>query len=282
MKSKKPIIIILLVLVFVVAGIFIANSILSSRNISIFNFGTANNTDNFSEEFQNDSIVDSSALDDIFGDTITNEEKEFLSTNNNIEPDFPTTNDDEIVNNNSIVLDNSGLYEADKANPPKVSTFEKPIPNNTTVEKTKKDNTTKKSAINNNRTKTEITSFIINYNDRFVASRKNPLLITLAVKAPNEAKFAKVRVYARRVDANYNILSKDLIFSLPKIYVIEGQLQTQFYFAGRTSPLKKSQYLPSGRYLLYAEVETMDANGKRVGTAARYPLPKWNYVVTLR
>ncbi len=281
MKSKfKPIIITLLVLVLLVAGAFITNSILSSRNISLFKFTNNNVNDNYSDEFQNDSIPDSTALDDIFGDTLTNEEKDFLTTNNNIESTIPSNdNNNSIDNNDSIVLDNSGLYEADnnlitKANPPKVSTFEKPIPNNTYVENVSK--------VKNNNKKTEITSFIINYNDRFVASRKNPLLITLAVKAHNNAKFAKVRVYARRVDANYKILSKDLIFYLPKIYVIDGQLQTQFYFAGRISPLKNSKYLPSGRYLLYAEVETVDANGKRVGTAARYPLPKWNYVVTLK
>ena len=282
MKAKlKPIIIIVILLVILVAGFFITKSILSSSNIPILDFGAANT---------NDMPEDTLTTDDIFGEDITPEEKDFLATNNTILSD---TNTKSTNKDSSINLTDNGLYEAgNNLDIPDIKpTVSKPN-NSSSAYTYNTENTVLVTSSNTLRpndnmmntsstdTNVRISSFIINYNDRFVATRNNPVLITLAVKSPAEGKYAKIRVYARRVDNNYNILSRDLVFYLPKIYVLDGQAQTQFYFAGRTSAGGK--YLPKGRYLLYAEAEITDANGRSVGKTGRYPVPQWNYVVTLQ
>lgn len=267
----KPFIIILIIITILVAGFFITRSFLNNKR---FEAVSGIDSESFNNEIESDTTID-----DIFGDNITKEEKDFLSTNNNIAP----IDTNAAIDTNSlpypIQLDNNGLYEVNTNNipdiaptKPKVNTFPK------------KDSPyvydyTSSTVDNQN---VRISSFIINYNDRFIASRSNPLLITLAVKTPPQGKFARIRVYARRIDDNYNILSRNLIFYLPKIYVIDGQAQTQFYFAGRSSSIAGASYLPKGRYILYAEAEITDINGRSVGKTGRYPLPKWNYIITLR
>ena len=283
-KAKlKPIIIILIIIVVLVAGFLVTRSILNSGGVSFLNFKSTNGVE--SNEFDTNYIPeDNTNLDDIFGDNLTKEERDFLSTNNTIT--LTDTNDiTNIINTNSFIpLDDNGIYEVNTNNipdiaptKPKVNTF--PKKDSPYVYDNTSSTVDNQTAYNQN---VRISSFIINYNDRFIASRSNPLLITLAVKTPPQGKFARIRVYARRIDDNYNILSRDLIFSLPKIYVIDGQTQTQFYFAGRTSSTSGANYLPRGRYILYAEAEITDANGRSVGKTGRYPLPKWNYIITLR
>lgn len=272
----KPFIIILIIITILVAGFFITRSFLNNKR-----FEAANGID--SESFNNE-IESDTTIDDIFGDNITKEEKDFLSTNNNIAP----IDTNAAIDTNSlpypIQLDNNGLYEVNTNNipdiaptKPKVNTF--PKKDSPYVYDNTPSTVDNQTDYNQN---VRISSFIINYNDRFIASRSNPLLITLAVKTPPQGKFARIRVYARRIDDNYNILSRNLIFYLPKIYVIDGQAQTQFYFAGRSSSIAGASYLPKGRYILYAEAEITDINGRSVGKTGRYPLPKWNYIITLR
>lgn len=267
----KPFIIILIIITILVAGFFITRSFLNNKR-----FEAANGID--SESFNNE-IESDTTIDDIFGDNITKEEKDFLSTNNNIAP----IDTNAAIDTNSlpypIQLDDNGLYEVNTNNIPDIAPTKPKV--NTFPKKDSPyvyDNTS--STVDNQNVR--ISSFIINYNDRFIASRNNPLLITLAVKTPPQGKFARIRVYARRIDDNYNILSRNLIFYLPKIYVIDGQAQTQFYFAGRSSYIAGASYLPKGRYILYAEAEITDINGRSVGKTGRYPLPKWNYIITLR
>lgn len=267
----KPFIIILIIITILVAGFFITRSFINNKR-----FEAANGID--SESFNNE-IESDTTIDDIFGDNITKEEKDFLSTNNNIAP----IDTNAAIDTNSlpypIQLDNNGLYEVNTNNIPDIAPTKPKV--NTFPKKDSPyvyDNTS--STVDNQNVR--ISSFIINYNDRFIASRSNPLLITLAVKTPPQGKFARIRVYARRIDDNYNILSRNLIFYLPKIYVIDGQAQTQFYFAGRSSYIAGTSYLPKGRYILYAEAEITDINGRSVGKTGRYPLPKWNYIITLR
>lgn len=267
----KPFIIILIIITILVAGFFITRSFLNNKR-----FETVSGID--SESFNNE-IESDTTIDDIFGDNITKEEKDFLSTNNNIAP----IDTNAVIDTNSlpypIQLDNNGLYEVNTNNIPDIAPTKPKV--NTFPKKDSPyvyDNTS--STVDNQNVR--ISSFIINYNDRFIASRSNPLLITLAVKTPPQGKFARIRVYARRIDDNYNILSRNLIFYLPKIYVIDGQAQTQFYFAGRSSSIAGASYLPKGRYILYAEAEITDINGRSVGKTGRYPLPKWNYIITLR
>lgn len=285
-KAKlKPVIIILIILIVLVAGFFITRSVLNSNNVALLNFESNNGID--SNDFNNDIPEGATDLDDIFGENLTKEERDFLSTNNTIT--LTDTNDiTNIINTNSFIpLDDNGIYEVNTNNIPDIRPAK---PNVNTFPKTDSpyvyDNTsvspTSTETANIQTQDVRISSFIINYNDRFVASRNNPLLITLAIKTPPQGRFARIRVYARRIDDNYNILSRDLIFSLPKIYVIDGQTQTQFYFAGRTSSTSGANYLPRGRYILYAEAEITDANGRSVGKTGRYPLPRWNYIITLR
>ena len=267
----KPFIIILIIITILVAGFFITRSFLNNKR-----FEAANGID--SESFNNE-IESDTTIDDIFGDNITKEEKDFLSTNNNIAPIDTNAAIDTNSLPYSIQLDNNGLYEVNTNNIPDIAPTKPKV--NTFPKKDSPyvyDNTS--STVDNQNVR--ISSFIINYNDRFIASRSNPLLITLAVKTPPQGKFARIRVYARRIDDNYNILSRNLIFYLPKIYVIDGQAQTQFYFAGRSSYIAGASYLPKGRYILYAEAEITDINGRSVGKTGRYPLPKWNYIITLR
>lgn len=267
----KPFIIILIIITILVAGFFITRSFLNNKR---FEAVSGIDSESFNNEIESDTTID-----DIFGDNITKEEKDFLSTNNNIAP----IDTNAAIDTNSlpypIQLDNNGLYEVNTNNIPDIAPTKPKV--NTFPKKDSPyvyDNTS--STVDNQNVR--INSFIINYNDRFIASRSNPLLITLAVKTPPQGKFARIRVYARRIDDNYNILSRNLIFYLPKIYVIDGQAQTQFYFAGRSSSIAGASYLPKGRYILYAEAEITDINGRSVGKTGRYPLPKWNYIITLR
>lgn len=267
----KPFIIILIIITILVAGFFITRSFLNNKR---FEAVSGIDGESFNNEIESDTTID-----DIFGDNITKEEKDFLSTNNNIAP----IDTNAAIDTNSlpypIQLDNNGLYEVNTNNIPDIAPTKPKV--NTFPKKDSPyvyDNTS--STVDNQNVR--ISSFIINYNDRFIASRSNPLLITLAVKTPPQGKFARIRVYARRIDDNYNILSRNLIFYLPKIYVIDGQAQTQFYFAGRSSSVAGANYLPKGRYILYAEAEITDINGRSVGKTGRYPLPKWNYIITLR
>ena len=267
----KPFIIILIIITILVAGFFITRSFLNNKR---FEAVSGIDSESFNNEIESDTTID-----DIFGDNITKEEKDFLSTNNNIAP----IDTNAAIDTNSlpypIQLDNNGLYEVNTNNIPDIAPTKPKV--NTFPKKDSPyvyDNTS--STVDNQNVR--ISSFIINYNDRFIASRSNPLLITLAVKTPPQGKFARIRVYARRIDDNYNILSRNLIFYLPKIYVIDGQAQTQFYFAGRSSSIAGANYLPKGRYILYAEAENTDKNGRSVGKTGRYPLPKWNYIITLR
>jgi|GEM_PF-4515496 len=267
----KPFIIILIIITILVAGFFITRSFLNNKR---FEAVSGIDSESFNNEIESDTTID-----DIFGDNITKEEKDFLSTNNNIAP----IDTNAAIDTNSlpypIQLDNNGLYEVNTNNIPDIAPTKPKV--NTFPKKDSPyvyDNTS--STVDNQNVR--ISSFIINYNDRFIASRNNPLLITLAVKTPPQGKFARIRVYARRIDDNYNILSRNLIFYLPKIYVIDGQAQTQFYFAGRSSSIAGANYLPKGRYILYAEAEITDINGRSVGKTGRYPLPKWNYIITLR
>lgn len=267
----KPFIIILIIITILVAGFFITRSFLNNKR---FEAVSGIDSESFNNEIESDTTID-----DIFGDNITKEEKDFLSTNNNIAP----IDTNAAIDTNSlpypIQLENNGLYEVNTNNIPDIAPTKPKV--NTFPKKDSPyvyDNTS--STVDNQNVR--ISSFIINYNDRFIASRSNPLLITLAVKTPPQGKFARIRVYARRIDDNYNILSRNLIFYLPKIYVIDGQAQTQFYFAGRSSYIAGASYLPKGRYILYAEAEITDINGRSVGKTGRYPLPKWNYIITLR
>ncbi len=212
----KPFIIILIIITILVAGFFITRSFLNNKR---FEAVSGIDSESFNNEIESDTTID-----DIFGDNITKEEKDFLSTNNNIAP----IDTNAAIDTNSlpypIQLDNNGLYEVNTNNIPDISPTKPKV--NTFPKKDSPyvyDNTS--STVDNQNVR--ISSFIINYNDRFIASRSNPLLITLAVKTPPQGKFARIRVYARRIDDNYNkrtysyilIISGLIIYSRRSIIV---------------------------------------------------------------
>ena len=264
-------------IIFVVVGL----AILAGIGFFSVRYFTNNDVENgMFDDFDSSTTMSNegvtSDLDDIFSETITEDDKVFL--------DKTLDNSDENV-----------IYEKE----PNVSKPKKVVPLATNkkvdlvVEKPMTN--AKKIAIDSefqgqyeNKSpdvavksvnKTKIASFILNYNGNLTATRRNPMFITLVVKAPEEALFTSIRVYARRLSSNNKILSRTLIFSLPKIYVVNGQSQTQFYFNGRTSANK---FLPKGRYLLYAEAQVVDAKGNSVGNTGRYALPKWQQVINIR
>ena len=103
-KTKlKPVIIILLILIAAVAGFFIVRSILNSKGMPNLDFPETNTTE-----------TTDTTIDDIFGEDITQEEKDFLSTNQTIDPTTTETNIN--TNNNGIALTDDGLYEANNNN----------------------------------------------------------------------------------------------------------------------------------------------------------------------
>lgn len=274
-KSKiKPIIIIILVLAVCVTAFFIIRNVMNNKKIeAVMDFGMS--------ETETDIPEDTTTLDDIFGDTLTNEDKMFLDSTNQI---VTNTMSNSMMLSNDMATSSSNTIKIANGN----GQFETSV--DVTVNSTNKS--PQKAVVNTfpykdspyvydsqNMQKARISSFIINYNDGLTATRTKPLFITLIINAPENARFARIRVYARRLANNNAILTRDLVFALPKIYVVNGQSQTQFYFAGKTT---NGQYLPKGRYLLYAEAEITDAYGNSVGKTGRYPLPKWNYVINLK
>ena len=74
----KPFIIILIIITILVAGFFITRSFLNNKR---FEAVSGIDSESFNNEIESDTTID-----DIFGDNITKEEKDFLSTNNNIAP----------------------------------------------------------------------------------------------------------------------------------------------------------------------------------------------------
>lgn len=273
MKNKKKIIIIAIFIVAAIATtVFFITKNLNKEKVNndvVFDY-----TEDDYSGLENSS----NALNNIFGDNLSEEDKMFLSTTNVgqtnelnfviketdtstvITSDTKTTSDRQVVNGNGQFEEPSPIVATKKTLPAKPMTSYK-MPSSSYTQPVR------------------ISSFILDYNKTKTASRENPLLVTIVTKAPENARFLKIRVFARRLSKNNEILTRDLVFSLPKIYVVDGQSQTQFYFAGRTSGGK---YLQKGRYLLYAEVEVVDSNGKSVGKTGRYPIPKWDYVVTLK
>lgn len=273
MKNKKILIILIIVIVFTTAaGIFFITRNLNKPNIS----------DDTTFDFEEDTEIATNNLNEIFGENLSEEDKMFLTTTNAsqtnnfviketdtntvITSSIKIPNDKQIVNGNGQFEEPSPVVINKKTTPAKPAASYKAA-------------TSINYSSSSYAKPVRISSFILDYNMTKTASRANPLLVTIVTKALENARFLKIRVFARRLSQNNEILSRDMVFSLPKIYVVDGQSQTQFYFAGRTSAGK---YLQKGRYLLYAEVEVVDANGKSVGKAGRYPLPKWDYIITLK
>ncbi len=116
--------------------------------------------------------------------------------------------------------------------------------------------------------------------DKYTASKKSPSYITIVAKGAPGVVYADVKVFARRLGTNNEILSRDLVFALPRVYVVNGQAQTQFYFAGRYAGSRK--YIRDGRYIMYIEVIGYDKDGNRISGTGGYPMPQFDNVITLK
>ncbi len=116
--------------------------------------------------------------------------------------------------------------------------------------------------------------------DKDTASRKSPSYITMVFNAEPNVVYADVKVFARRLSNSNEILSRDLVFALPRVYIVNGQGQTQFYFAGRYAASRK--YIRDGRYIMYIEVIGFDKDGNRISGTGGYPMPKFDNIITVK
>ncbi len=143
----------------------------------------------------------------------------------------------------------------------------------TTIEKVPDSTTTLVSPLEK---EVKISKLIV---DKYTASRKSPSYMTIVLNAASNVEYASVKVFARRLAKNNEILSRELVFGLPKVYIVNGQGQTQFYFAGRYA--NSNKYIRDGRYIMYVEVIGYDKDGNRVSGTGQYPMPKFDNVITL-
>ena len=93
-----------------------------------------------------------------------------------------------------------------------------------------------------------------------------------------EGRKAKVNVYARKTGKGNSILSKDLIFTIPEVFLQNGRGQTQFYWAAKNY---RKQFLEKGKYLIVAEIDVMDKKGIKIKRLTHSPKPQGNYLVTV-
>lgn len=295
MKNLKVVLIASVLLILIGIGAVLSlKKITSKPKKDVVNLFEEDNTNETIELLDNTN----SALDDIFGNSLSNEDKALLALTNSSEEKFKKTE-----STATPTLNNTNKLEGTSPlNDNRYALMDNTSPNSMKSEKDLSSSTSKVSSpttksseyysdegdsdfppFANNASfdpkKVYIKSFIIDYNKTLTVSKTKPVFITLAIKTPEDGRYAKVRVYARRLSAKNEILSRDLIFSLPRIRVIDSQAQTQFYFVGRSAGRKQ---LMKGRYILYAEAEITDRNGKSVGKTGRYPLPKWDYIITLK
>ena len=125
--------------------------------------------------------------------------------------------------------------------------------------------------------KVNIDAFLI---EKYTASRRSPTYITLVVKAPLETSYLNIKVFARKLSKNNEIISRELVFTLPKVYTVNGQGQTQFYFSGRYAG--SSKYVSKGRYIMYSEIVGYDKNGNKTSSTGEYAMPKFDNVITIQ
>ena len=295
MKKYIKIAVMTLILLGLSVGGFFAVKSFTSDNVVV--------NDMFVDEFDKDTnaLSENTTLDDILGDDVTSEDMAFLKSDpdmfkdSTMESDALAMKSNDLVmqtnvlalETNSLSIDSNNLaMQTNKLNvESNTSTFEKntiteiPRAKNDTAGQFEKVDMTPYIPAIPIEDPVRLSAIILNYNDKLVTSRSNPILVTVVLKAPEEALFTSIRVYARRLSRNNEILSRTPVFRLPKIYVVDGQAQTQFYFSGRTT---QNTFLPSGRYLLYVEAQVTDKLGNHIGNTGRYPLPQWKQVITIK
>jgi len=281
-KYMKIAIVTVIILALSIGGFFIGKSFIDG-NVAI--------EDMFIDEFETDTSIlsEDTTLDDLLGDDVTDEDLAFLKSDpemfkdSTMESDALAMKSNELnMQTNARAMENDALTMENMQNSvlatEQKDMIEKPKTRNTVSQFETVDMTPYIPPIPI-QDAVRLSAIILNYNDTLVTSRANPILVTIVLKAPENALFTSVRVYARRLSRNNEILSRTPVFRLPKIYVIDGQAQTQFYFSGRTT---QNTFLPKGRYLLYVEAQVTDKLGNSIGNTGRYPLPQWKQVITIK
>ncbi len=240
-KIRIPLIILILLTLVIISIVIIRNVLVVARN-----------TDaalDFASEMPSD-------LDDIFSD-------DFLDDQINIGASTATNNNTvttDVVGDKQVSID--VIEQTDIIPSEVIPTDSKPaIPI--------------KPNISTN--KVNIDAFLI---EKYTASRRSPTYITLVVKAPLETSYLNIKVFARKLSKNNEIISRELVFTLPKVYTVNGQGQTQFYFSGRYAG--SSKYVSKGRYIIYSEVIGYDKNGNQLSSTGQYAMPKFDNVITIQ
>jgi carbonic anhydrase len=112
-----------------------------------------------------------------------------------------------------------------------------------------------------------------------LTSPRVPLHVTLFMDAPEGAGSCDVAVYARRLGYHRSLVSRDLVFHVPTVFVRNGRAQTQFYWMAKNTEKK---ILDADRYILQAEVTFFSPKGRVIQTLVHQPSPKWDWVVTVK
>lgn len=110
--------------------------------------------------------------------------------------------------------------------------------------------------------------------DKKVASPRKPAYITIRLSTFQEASFSELTVYAEDTRTG----KRTLVFRLPKMKIINGLAQAQFYFAGRI--FKKNLYLNKGNYRIVANVKLFNRKNTLIETKT-FPLSKEENIIRL-
>ena len=289
MKKYIKIAVVTIILLGLSVGGYFAIKSFTTNNVII--------NDMFVDEFDKDtnSLSEDTTLDDILGDDVTSEDMAFLKSDPEMFKDSTMESDalamksndlvmqtnTQSIDSNNLVMQTNALntVESNTSTTKQKTMTEAPVAKNNTAGQFEKVDMTPYIPAVPIQDPVRLSAIILNYNDKLVTSRSNPILVTIVLKAPEQALFTSVRVYARRLSRNNEILSRTPVFRLPKIYVVDGQAQTQFYFSGRTT---QNTFLPSGRYLLYVEAQVTDKLGNHIANTGRYPLPQWKQIITIK
>lgn len=269
-KIRIPLIIFIL-LVLVVLSIIIVRNILTvaGRADEALDFASEmpTNLDNiFTGDFLDEELEGADTLED-------SSDEELFSTNvTNANDKSVEVSDDEIV---EIVPKQEVVVAKDEE--PKAFITTDTVAATTTATKIETVPASTTTLVEPKEKEVRITKLIV---DQHTASKKSPSYMTIIFNADENVEYASVKVFARRLARNNEILSRELVFGLPKVYIVNGQGQTQFYFAGRYAG-GSNKYIRDGRYIMYVEVIGYDKDGNRVSGTGQYPMPKFDNVITL-
>lgn len=107
------------------------------------------------------------------------------------------------------------------------------------------------------------------------ATPRKPIYVTLKVEAPEGAKSFSLRMTAE----NRKTGAETLFFALPKVMVIDGHAQVQFYWSAKKF---KAGYVPKGHYVLNAKLDFKNAGGSVIKRMTVTPQPLAQYTIVVQ